>query len=236
MFVFAFNCGIELNAISFSFANRNCCARHPSLSATYSPFLSITLTLLLSLSPRRRCRAPSLVALLYALPFWYSTWACSPSCFLCSFGHLASAFHSAIQPSSHPAPNAGPNPLASFHCPCRSVCRCLCPPGTMLTIKLNLFSYFVSLRFANSARPLKVKVLSSAADVADNYVPPARTQRTRTAEQGQRTADSLLALSCCKHGAKNSRVSNNRLKKKSLGLHILTNSSAHRVFFCCILN
>lgn len=98
-----------------------------------------------------------------------------------------------IQPSSHPAilpPNAGPNPLASFHCPCRSVCRCLCPPGTMLTIKLNLFSYFVSLRFANSARPLKVKVLSSAADVADNYVPPARTQRTRTAEQGQRTADS----------------------------------------------
>jgi len=100
-----------------------------------------------------------------------------------------------------------------------------------LTIKLNLFSYFVSLRFANSARPLKVKVLSSAADVADNYVPPARTQRTRTAEQGQRTADSLLALSCCKHGAKNSRVSNNRLKKKSLGLHILTNSSAHRVFF-----
>lgn len=123
-----------------------------------------------------------------------------------------------IQPSSHPAilpPNAGPNPLASFHCPCRSVCRCLCPPGTMLTIKLNLFSYFVSLRFANSARPLKVKVLSSAADVADNYVPPARTQRTRTAEQGQRTADSLLALSCCKHGAKNSRVSNNRFKKKS---------------------
>lgn len=191
-------------------------------------------SLTLSFSPRRRCRAPSLVALLYALPFWYSTWACSPICFLCSFGHLASAFHSAIQPSC--PPNAGPNPLASFHCPCRSVCRCLCPPGTMLTIKLNLFSYFVSLRFANSARPLKVKVLSSAADVADNYVPPARTQRTRTAEQGQRTADSLLALSCCKHGAKNSRVSNNRLKKKKSWTSYFNKFLGSQSFFFCILN
>lgn len=91
--------------------------------------------------------------------------------------------------------------ISSLSLPLLPAChRCLCPPGTMLTIKLNLFSYFFSLRFANFAvgprstvhrprLPLKVKVLSSAADVADNYVPPCMdfgTSGQRT--KGQRTS------------------------------------------------
>jgi len=113
------------------------------------------------------------------------------------FGIQLGLFSSPLFLLSWPSLAITPHPLTphilpSSHCP---GCRCLCPPGTMLTIKLNLFSYFVSLRFVSPiplTRPPKVKVLSSAADVADNYVPPARTKGAK--DSGQRTTDNGQSL------------------------------------------